>query len=593
MVRGQAMAEQTGAKVELEPGVLINKRYELIRQLAAGGMGSVWVAGDRSLDTPCALKFLDDALLSSNEVRARFLREAKAAAQIRSQHVVQVFEYGVWNDRPFIAMEYLEGEDLAQHLERYGLLDAETTYRIVAHVARALHRAHGVGIVHRDLKPENIYLVEGDEGVVAKVLDFGIAQHAAYSAIDKTTKRGRCLGTPTYMSPEQARGDPTDHRSDLWSLGVIAFQCLTGWLPFSADALGTLFGQILHDPIPAPSERAPHLPAAVDEWWRKAAQREREERFQSAAELSDALAAALGLERIVVGGTQASGSGRPRAKLSPQPPARASLPLGSELSTPAIAQRPSRLSRARSGEARVSARRFGDTQPSLRRQMERGLLYRLGGPAASRLLTRLRSIRHAAAWSRARSSDACAALLERLQRGWLGRLGGPAASRLVARPRSSRVSDAALSRTRSASPPRRRLWLGRSWLGIGAAVVLLIIAVGMGVNREPSAAPAGAASANLGSARVVPPAPATPTSPAAPRPAKPRYSAADLSAEELFDSGAAEAATPQTAGGESAERGAREERGPAKVRKGTTARPRPRPVKPRTRTANEEFDYGI
>jgi serine/threonine protein kinase len=588
------MAEQTGAKAELQPGVLINQRYELIRQLATGGMGSVWMAGDRSLDTPCALKLIDDALLSSQEVRARFLREAKAAAQIRSPHVVQVFEYGVWNDRPFIAMEYLEGEDLAQHLERYGLLDAETTYRIVAHVARALSRAHAVGIVHRDLKPENIYLVEGDEGVVAKVLDFGIAQHAAYSAVDKTTKRGRCLGTPTYMSPEQARGDPIDHRSDLWALAVIAFQCITGWLPFSGEVLGSLFGQILYDPIPAPSEHAPHLPKALDEWWRKAAQRDRDKRFQSAAGLSDALATALGLQRIVVGATQLGGSGRPRSKLSPLPPASSSTPSGSELSTPPVPEQPSGPLKARPSDARLSPRRFGDTQPSLRRQLERSWLSRFAGPAASRLLTRLRSTQKAhAARSRVRSADARLALLHWLDRSWLGRLVGPAASRLLTRPRSTPVSDAALSRTRSASTPPGRFQINRSWLGIGAAAVVLIVAVGMGVNREPSPAPTGAASANRGIAKPVIPTPATATSTAPARPMKPRRTAADLSAEELFDSGAAEAATPKAAGDKSAGRHDQAKQGAKTGRQGETTRPRSRPAKPKARSSDEEFDYGI
>jgi serine/threonine-protein kinase len=293
---------------QLQPDVLVKERYRLVRPLAAGGMGSVWLARDTSLDVDCAMKFIDDAMLSSNEVRARFPREAKVAAQIRSPHVVDVFEYGVWDERPYIAMEYMEGEDLAQRLARYGLLDAESTYRIVAHVARALSRAHARGIVHRDLKPENVFLVDGDAGEVAKVLDFGIAQHNVYSLKDKATKTGSCVGTPFYMSPEQARAGTVDHRSDLWSLAVITFQCLSGRPPFSSSSLGALFGQIMYDPIPDPSVVAPHLPESLNEWWRKATERDPDARFQSAAELSDSLAVALGLQRIAVGGTQVGGS---------------------------------------------------------------------------------------------------------------------------------------------------------------------------------------------------------------------------------------------------------------------------------------------
>jgi serine/threonine protein kinase len=262
-------------------------------------MGKVWLAHDRLLDSPCALKLIDDDKAKSEEVRVRFSREAKVAAQLRGAHVVDVFEHGEWDGTPFIAMEFLDGEDLATRLERVGRLPAAETYRIVAHVARALARAHAYGIVHRDLKPENVFLVPGDDGEVAKVLDFGIAKHDQYSLTDKATKTGSLLGTPYYMSPEQARGKGIDHRSDLWSLGVIAFQCLTGAPPFESEALGELMGLILYEELPKPSAREPSLPAAVDEWWAKAAARDRDLRFSSAKELADALGVALGLAQNV------------------------------------------------------------------------------------------------------------------------------------------------------------------------------------------------------------------------------------------------------------------------------------------------------
>jgi serine/threonine protein kinase len=275
------------------PGVMVANRYRLCRQLGVGGMGTVWLADDVLLDSRCALKLIDDDKAQSEEVRMRFAREAKVAAQLRGAHVVDVFEHGEWEGTPFIAMEYLEGEDLGTRLEHRGVLDAASTYRVAAHVSRALARAHAYGIVHRDLKPENIFLVPGDDGEIAKVLDFGIAKHDVYSLRDKATKTGSFLGTPYYVSPEQARGKATDHRSDLWSLAVIVFQCLTGRPPFESEALGELMGLILYEDLPKPSEVRPDLPPSFDAWWEKAAKREREERFQSAKEFADSLAEAL------------------------------------------------------------------------------------------------------------------------------------------------------------------------------------------------------------------------------------------------------------------------------------------------------------
>ena len=297
------MTDEPALDTRLRPGVVVSNRYELASLLGTGGMGSVWKARDRSLDSYCALKFIDETMLASDEVRARFEREAKAAAQIRSPHVVDVFEYANWGGRPYIAMEYLEGEELASRLERTGLLQPSDAYAVVAHVSRALMRAHAGGIVHRDLKPENVFLVDGDAGEIAKVLDFGIAKHAAYSLSDHTTKTGSFLGTPYYMSPEQARGEIIDHRTDLWALAVMTFQCLTGRPPFHSDSLGSLLGQIMYEVIPSIRAAAPHLPEPVEAWWSRAIERGRENRFQTAAELSDALGEALGLARISVGGT--------------------------------------------------------------------------------------------------------------------------------------------------------------------------------------------------------------------------------------------------------------------------------------------------
>ncbi len=295
----RARGNESGPVFTRAEGVEVAARYRLVRKLGTGGMGTVWLAQDMLLDSSCALKLIDDDKAESEEVRTRFAREAKVAAQLRGPHVVDVFDHGEWSGVPYIAMEFLDGEDLGTRLERLKRLDGESTYRVVAHVARALVKAHAYGIVHRDLKPENVFLVEGDEGEVAKVLDFGIAKHDAYSLRDKTTKTGSFLGTPFYVSPEQARGKPTDHRSDLWSLGVIAFQCLTGRPPFESEALGELMGMILYDDIPMLTVRNPELPAEVESWWQRAAARDRELRFDSAKDLADALGDALGVSRAI------------------------------------------------------------------------------------------------------------------------------------------------------------------------------------------------------------------------------------------------------------------------------------------------------
>jgi len=287
--------------VECAEGVTLKGRYHLIRKLGSGGMGAVWLAHDTALDSTCAVKIIDEQKSKNPEVRVRFAREAKAAAQLRGPHVVDVFDRGESDGLLYLAMEYLDGEDLCSRLEREQILEPRVAYRIIAHVARALSSAHSLGIVHRDLKPENIFLVPGYDEEIAKVVDFGIAQHEEYHLTDRATRTGSFLGTPYYVSPEQARGRPTDHRADLWSLGVITFQCLTGKLPFDADSLADLMCLIISEPIIPITALAPDLPPPMQAWWEKAVNRDRELRFQSAKEFSDSLGEALGLEtRLMV-----------------------------------------------------------------------------------------------------------------------------------------------------------------------------------------------------------------------------------------------------------------------------------------------------
>ncbi len=282
------------------PVELVAGKYRLTRLLGRGGMGSVWEGVHTTLGTRVAVKFIDSEHANSPEARQRFENEARAAATLRSKHVVEVYDHGMTPDgRPFIVMEFLDGEPLDRRLDRMGRLPARDTAHIVLMVCRALSKAHASGIVHRDLKPENVFLVWDDEdgADVAKVVDFGIAKFTDNSVgSSSATRTGSVLGTPYYMSPEQARGlRSVDYRSDLWSVGVIAFRCITGRLPFEGEAVGDLLVKLCTAPIPVPSQLVPDAPPTFDAWMSRALSREPEHRFQSAQELGGALATVCGL----------------------------------------------------------------------------------------------------------------------------------------------------------------------------------------------------------------------------------------------------------------------------------------------------------
>lgn len=298
-------------------GRLLAGRFRLSEMLGKGGMGAVWRAQHLELGVDVAVKLMDPSLAETNEGLARFRREAQAAASLKSPHVVQVFDYGIDGDTPFIAMELLHGESLAKRIERCGQLSLCDTSRILSQVAKALTKAHDAGIVHRDLKPENIFLVPDEDGEIAKVLDFGIAKckDTSSSVADAVqTQTGAMLGTPYYMSPEQAGGKrDLDHRTDIWSFGVIACECLTGCRVFNGDSLGGLVLAICMDPMPKPSLIAA-VPPGFDEWFAQCVARERLDRFQTmreAASTLDALRCHVGLTTSTLS-VQATTSPTPR-----------------------------------------------------------------------------------------------------------------------------------------------------------------------------------------------------------------------------------------------------------------------------------------
>jgi eukaryotic-like serine/threonine-protein kinase len=264
-------------------------------------MGSVWEGRHVSLGTACAIKFIESEFSDSTEARTRFDKEAKAAATIQSKHAIQIYDHGVTDDgKPYIVMELLQGEPLDKRIER-SRLPLQETARIIQQVCRGLARAHERGIVHRDLKPENIFLVQtpDEDEPIAKVLDFGIAKIQTgpqNQSVSSSTKTGAVLGTPFYMSPEQARGlRNVDHRADIWSLGVIAFKCVTGKLPFDGESVGDLLVKICTAPLPIPSRELPGLPPSFDAWFARALEREPDRRFATATELAEALGFVAGL----------------------------------------------------------------------------------------------------------------------------------------------------------------------------------------------------------------------------------------------------------------------------------------------------------
>jgi eukaryotic-like serine/threonine-protein kinase len=281
----------------IQSGRVIAGKYRLEACRARGGMGSVWAARHLRLDTLLAIKFIDPQFASLPEARGRFEREAKTVASLCGTNVAQIHDYGIEDEIPYIAMELLHGEDLSARLSRVGRLPQRTAVHIVHQVARVLRRAHEAGIIHRDLKPGNIFLARGDDDEeIVKVLDFGVAKTLlSLDAQGDPTKSGTLVGSPRYMSPEQARGIKSiDHRSDLWSLGVIAFRMVTGQLPFPGTEIGDLILKICSEPAPLPSRFVPGAAPEIDRFFARALERAPEKRFQSAGEMARAFAAAMG-----------------------------------------------------------------------------------------------------------------------------------------------------------------------------------------------------------------------------------------------------------------------------------------------------------
>ncbi|MEI9949004.1 MAG: protein kinase [Pseudomonadota bacterium] len=295
----EMVAVTRGLPSTIREGEILGGKFRLEKEIGRGSMGTVWSAVHLTLGQRVAIKLIAAEHAQAPEARARFSTEAKAAARLRSRYVVQVYDDGETPEgTPYIVLEYLDGETLEQRLERERDLPLNDAVRITRHVARALSRAHASGIVHRDLKPGNVFLTQSEDdemGWLAKVLDFGIAKLEEHG-IASTTKTGTLLGTPLFMSPEQVRGaNSVDSRSDLYSLGMVFYNMLTGSYAFNGESFADVLVEICTGPLPDLRVTAPWVPGSVADWFQRACARDVQERFQSADEMIEALDLALGV----------------------------------------------------------------------------------------------------------------------------------------------------------------------------------------------------------------------------------------------------------------------------------------------------------
>src|SRR5712664_4908412 len=284
---GLDIGADVGATLEVSDSASINTgtdfgpRYHVESLLGAGGMGKVYKARDRELDRIVAIKVLRPDLMTDAQALQRFKHELLLASSISHPNILRIHDLGEYNAVKFISMAYVDGGDLTQVLRKEGRLPLERVLNIMRQLAAALAAAHGVNVVHRDLKPQNILLGSGDH---VYVTDFGIAK-TLESDRTSVTRTGAVLGTPMYMSPEQVEGKPVDHRSDIYTLGLIFYEMLTGILPFSGDSTFQLMYQRVHQQPKRPELVIPDLPPYLSRICLKCLEKEPAQRYQSAHEI--------------------------------------------------------------------------------------------------------------------------------------------------------------------------------------------------------------------------------------------------------------------------------------------------------------------
>jgi serine/threonine protein kinase len=279
-------------KTPVAVGDIINGKYLIEAFIGEGGVGLVAAAQNIELDERVALKFLRPEMLVQTDIVARFMREAKAACSIKSEYVASVYDVGTMADgAPFLVMEYLEGKDLGSVILQRGTIGYREATEYVMQTCEALAVAHAKGVVHRDIKPENLFLTSRAGMSVIKVLDFGISKAALTGSIFGSAlplvKTVNLMGTPLYMSPEQVRcADTVDSRSDIWSLGMVLYELLTGTLPVSATSITELCAAILESPLASISNYRTDLPPGYVAVLERCLEKDPNRRFQNVAELA-------------------------------------------------------------------------------------------------------------------------------------------------------------------------------------------------------------------------------------------------------------------------------------------------------------------
>ena len=329
---GGAVVAAAGADDPLV-GKTIGGRYFIRRQLARGGMGAVYEAEHVGLDKRVAVKFILDRFGDDREALHRFHREARTASRIGHANIIDITDIGETEDqKPFLVMEYLEGSDRDQVLRATGRMEPSRAVHIVAQVLRGLAAAHGEGIIHRDMKPANVFLTErGGVTDFVKIMDFGISKVvAARDARVRLTETGVAMGTPIYMAPEQAEArQDLDHRIDVYAVGVMLYEMLTGEPPFNATSYLVLVQQHVSSPVPPLGERRPDLPAQLVRAVHKALEKKPERRFADALEFAAALPSPQSLrESWEAGATVKEGAAARRRKSRTLPIVLASLVVG-------------------------------------------------------------------------------------------------------------------------------------------------------------------------------------------------------------------------------------------------------------------------
>jgi eukaryotic-like serine/threonine-protein kinase len=282
----------------IQQGELLAGKYRVERVLGAGGMGYVVAALHEQLGQRVAVKLLVPELCENEDSVTRFLREARAAVQIHSEHVARVIDVGeLTNGSPYMVMEFLSGHDLAEELDLPGNLEIEVAIDYVLQASEAVAEAHSLNLIHRDLKPANLFLTHRPDGTaLVKVLDFGISKainvnDSALEPVPSLTATHSLLGSPAYMSPEQIRRPKSvDTRTDIWSLGSILFELLTRDPPFNADSPIALLAAVVSDPLPSIREKRPDVPPELEAVIAKCLEKKPDDRYQTVAELADALA---------------------------------------------------------------------------------------------------------------------------------------------------------------------------------------------------------------------------------------------------------------------------------------------------------------